>query len=162
MVNLWNSIYTQPLTLTIAVGREHLIETKKKDLCSDYATGYLDRRHRLNFNLKPYKAATFILFQNHGGSGLRGWEAQRDLPIFWLKTLSNVSSSLSSRYFCITLRILETQSRDGSKLKKKRKHNTHTKRQPLWADSCCSLPENGSTTQRLKTLPTPPPPGFRA
>lgn len=30
-------------------------------------------------------------------------------PIFWLKILSKVSSSLSSRYFCITLRMLWTK-----------------------------------------------------
>lgn len=37
------------------------------------------------------------------------------LPIFWLKILSNVSSSLSSRYFCITLRMLQTQGDGGEK-----------------------------------------------
>ena len=35
---------------------------------------------------------------------------QPDLPILWLKILSKVISCLSSRYFCITLRILEEKS----------------------------------------------------
>lgn len=32
---------------------------------------------------------------------------RHDLPIFWWKILSKVNSPLSSRYFCITLRILK-------------------------------------------------------
>ena len=49
---------------------------------------------------------------NTGPGSPRG-KGTGDSPIFWLKILSNVSSSLSSRYFCITLRML--REREGEK-----------------------------------------------
>lgn len=57
-----------------------------------------------------------------------------NLPIFWLKILSNVSSSLSSRYFCITLRILQTWGDGGRGEREENWINSHHRYQITEAD----------------------------
>lgn len=58
-----------------------------------------------------------------------------NLPIFWLKILSNVSSSLSSRYFCITLRMLPTWREGGGGWEKENWINFHRRYQIAEADT---------------------------